>query len=231
VAAGIVIPIRGADLAVPVSGVVDEVLVQDNQLVTENQLLVRLDQSTYSAQVNVEAADVLRADAAVARTQLAVDQLPPEATPEEIAAAQADLRVAQTELGLANSNLAAAQVALHQTEVRAPFAGTVAAVEVAVGEQANAGEAVVTIGDLSSWLIETTDLSELEVVRIAVGDRATVTFDALPGLTLAGTVDRIQVRGTTADGGVVFAVAIRPDQHHPELRWNMSATVHISPSG
>jgi hypothetical protein len=56
-------------------------------------------------------------------------------------------------------------------------------------------------------------------------------FDALPELTIDGTVDRIQVRGASDDGGVVFAVAIRPDDHHAELRWGMSATVHIKPSG
>jgi hypothetical protein len=89
----------------------------------------------------------------------------------------------------------------------------------------------VALGDLTGWLIETTDLSELEVIRIAVGDPASVTIPALPGLTLNGRVDRIQVRGTNANGGVLFAVAIRPDVHHPELRWNTSAEVRIVPSG
>ena len=87
-----------------------------------------------------------------------------------------------------------------------------------------------TMGGLLGWLIETLDLSELEVVRIAVGDRATITFPALPDLTVTGQVDFIQVRGTSADGGVVFAVAVHPDQTNPQLRWNMSATVRITPS-
>jgi HlyD family secretion protein len=138
--------------------------------------------------------------------------------------------LAESQLELARTQLNGAQIALQQTEVRAPFSGTVADVEVEVGEQAIAGQTVVTIGDISTWLIETTDVSELEVVRLAVGDRATMTFSALPGVTLAGTVDRIQVRGTSGDGGVVFAVAIRPDQHLEDLRWGMSANVRIQPS-
>ena len=84
---------------------------------------------------------------------------------------------------------------------------------------------------MASWLIETTDLSELEVVRIAAGDRATITFAALPDVSLTGHVDRIQVRGTTDSGEVKFAVVIRPDVHVPDLRWNMSATARIEPSG
>ena len=139
--------------------------------------------------------------------------------------------MAEAERDLAESNLSEAQTALQQTEVRAPFAGTVADVAVEAGEQAVAGQTLLTIGDTSGWQIETTDLSELEVVRVAVGDRATISFDALPGRTIEGTVERIQVRGTSADGGVVFAVSIRPDINSPDLRWGMSATVRIRPSG
>jgi hypothetical protein len=47
---------------------------------------------------------------------------------------------------------------------------------------------------------------------------------------LSGHVDRIQVRGTGDAGNVVFAVAIRPDVHDPDLRWNMTAEVRITPS-
>jgi HlyD family secretion protein len=231
VASGVVVPLRSADLATRVSGVVAAIYVHESSEVAANQLLLKLDQSTYQNEINVADEEVGRATAAVELAQLQVEQLPPDASPGEIETAQANLRLAQAELELNRAKLSEAQTALLQTEVRAPFAGTIAEVDVETGEQALAGETVMTIGDISGWLIETTDLSELEVVRLAVGDRATVTFDALPDLTIDGTVDRIQVRGASDDGGVVFAVAIRPDDHNGELRWGMSATVHITPSG
>ena len=193
--------------------------------------MVMLDQATYIAAVGV-AEDVLsRANTVVAQAQLQLDQLPPDASPGQIESVQANLRVAEAERDLAESTLTEAQTALQQTEVRAPFAGTVADVLIEAGEQAIAGQTLLTIGDTGGWLIETTDLSELEVVRIAVGDRAALSFDALPGQTTDGTVESIQVRGTSAQGGVVFAVSIRPDVTSPDLRWGMSATVRISPSG
>ena len=213
------------------SGVVGAIYVHEGSLVAADQLLMKLDQSTQQAAILVAQADVNRATAALDRAQLQVDQLPPDASPGQIESAQAELHLAEAELALARTRLTEAQNALLQTEVRAPFAGTVAQISVAVGEQATAGQPVIGIGDLTAWLIETTNLSELEVVRIAVGDRATIAFDALPDLVLQGSVDRIQVRGTNADGGVMFAVVIRPDDHHPELRWNMTATVRITPSG
>jgi RND family efflux transporter MFP subunit len=230
-AAAIVVPIRSAELAARVSGVVESIFVREGAQALANQLLLRLDQSSYLDAIDTAAAEVTTAANAVAAAQLAVDQLSPDASPGQIQSVQANLRLAQSELEVARAALAEAQGALLLTEIRAPFAGTVADVAIEVGEQAIVGESVITLGDLSSWLIETTDLSELEVVRVFVGDRAAVTFDALPGLTLAGTVDRIQVRGTSSGGGVVFAVSIEPDSHEPRLRWGMSATVRIAPSG
>ncbi len=226
----VVVPQRSADLSTPVSGIVDAIYVRELDTVTFGQLLLRLDQSTYLAAIDTAQKDLDRAEDALASAQLQVDQLPPDATPGQIESFQAALRLAQAERNVAASSLSEAQVALRQTELRAPFAGTVAAINVERGEQAVVGQTLVTIGDLSGWLIETTDLSELEVVRVAVGDAATVTFEALPDLVLSGHVDRIQVRGTGDAGNVVFAVAVKPDTHNPRLRWNMTATVRITPS-
>jgi RND family efflux transporter MFP subunit len=231
VASGTVVPLRSADVASRISGVVASVYVHDGSEAAASQLLVKLDQSTYLAAVDVARQLLSRANANVEQAQLQLDQLPPDASPGQVEAVQANLRVAQAERDLAESNLAEAQTAVQQTEVRAPFAGTVADVAVEAGEQAVAGQTLLTIGDTSGWLIETTDLSELEVVRVAVGDRATISFEALPGRTIEGMVERIQVRGTSADGGVLFAVSIRPDFNSPDLRWGMSATVRIRPSG
>jgi RND family efflux transporter MFP subunit len=226
-----VVPLRSADLATSVSGLVAAVYVRDGADVNNGQLLVKLDQSAYQDEVNSAQADVEAKTAAVVLAELQLEQLPADASQGQIELTQANLRVAESNLDLAHTRLSSAQNALAQTEVRAPFAGTIADVSIAVGEQAVAGQTVVSLGDISTWLIETTDVSELEVVRLAVGDRASLTFSALPGLTVEGTVDRIQVRGTSDDGGVVFAVAIRPDAFNSQLRWGMSATARIRPSG
>lgn len=229
-ASAVVVPQRSADLALSVGGIVARVPVREDDAVTSSEVLLTLDQTTHLAAVDVAEAARGQAQAALDLAQLEFDQLPPGASPGQVESAQAELDLAQAELELARSTLTEAETALRHTELRAPFSGTVAAVSVEVGEPVAAGEPVVTIGDISTWLIETTDLSELEVVRVAAGDPATITFEALPDVVLSGRVARIQVRGTTDNGGVLFAVAIRPDEHIPELRWNMSATVRISPS-
>jgi len=229
-ASAVVVPVRSADLAMSISGVVSTIYVHTNDQVIGGELLLKLDQTKYLSDIEVASASVDQAQAAVDSATLTVEQLPPDATTEQIAAAQAALHLAQSNLELAHSQQSAAQAALRQTELRAPIAGTIANIDVAVGEQVNAGQTIASIGDFSTWLVETTDVSELDVVRLAVGDRATATFSALPGVTATGVVDSIQVRGTDNNGEVNFAITIRPDTYLPQLRWNMSATVSIVPS-
>ena len=221
-------PNRQAELAVAVPGTVAQLLVAEDDDVLQGQLLLRLDDSTRRAAVAVARADVTRAQAAVERSRILVEQVPAD-DPAQFEAAQAELAVAEAEALVARSALDAANAALLETELHAPFAGTVVAVDTDVGEVIESGTPLITLADLSDWFIETTDLDELDVVRIAVGDRATIALDALPGVELSGIVERIQVRGSTAEGNVRFGVLIRPAQPPPELRWNLTAHVRIVP--
>ena len=225
----IVVPIRSSDLAMAVTGIVSTIYVKPNDQVLGGELLLTLDQTKYLSDIQVASSSVHQSQAAVDSATLALSQVP-MGDAEQLAAAQADLALAQSNLDLAQSKLTAAQTALTQTELRAPIAGTVATLDVAPGEHVDAGETIVSIGDMTSWLVETTDLSQLDVVRILVGDRATMQFSALPGLNVGGTVESIEPRGTSDNGQVVFAVTIRPDTFLSQLRWNMSATVSITPS-
>ena len=228
--AAVVIPARTAELAVGITGRVADVFVAPDQTVRADQLLLRLDDSARQAAVAVARADVRRARAAVQRALTTVETLPEDASPAQVDTAAADLRLAEAEVEVAATALAEAQVALGQTELRAPWSGTVAEVHVVEGEQAVAGAPLITLADTSAWLLQTSDLTELQVVRISVGDPVTITLDAMPDVELAGRVARVQVRGTNQQGAVRFDVLISFDEHRSELRWNMGATVRIAPA-
>jgi HlyD family secretion protein len=144
------------------------------------------------------------------------------ARPEAIAAVEADVAAAE-------AALAQAQVALADTELTAPFAGTVASLDAKVGEQIAAGQPVVTLADLSAWQIETDDLTELNIVRVKEGDPARITFDAIADLELKGKVVRIEEIGENKMGDITYTVIIAPDEYDERLRWNMTAVVVIEP--
>ena len=77
--------------------------------------------------------------------------------------------------------------------------------------------------------IETDDLTELDVVRVRDGAPATVTFDALPGLSLTGKLLRVKPLGENKQGDMTYTVVIQPDRLDGRLRWNMTAAVAIEP--
>jgi HlyD family secretion protein len=145
------------------------------------------------------------------------------ATEEEIA--REDARVMQ-----AHASYDQARAALRDAEIRAPFDGTVARVLVRGGERVLPGATLVQFGDLSRLVIETDDLTELSVVRIAPGARARVRFDALEDVEIAGRVSRIEPFGEDKLGDITYRVVIEPARQDPRLRWNMTATVEIEPA-
>ena len=153
----------------------------------------------------------------VAQAQLDLLQAGPSS--EEVAAAEAAVDQAQAQL-------AAAQARLDQTMLQAPFAGTIAALNVDPGETVVPGQVVLALADLYRLQVETTDLSERDVAEVAVGQQATVFVEPL-GVEVEGRVARIAPRATTIGGDVVYRVVVELDEQPAGLRWGMSVKVEI----
>ncbi|NOZ27812.1 MAG: biotin/lipoyl-binding protein [Chloroflexi bacterium] len=165
-------------------------------------------------------ADMAIARSEVREAQANLELLRAGARPETIAVAEAEVAATEAALEQAVATLA-------ETELRAPFTGTIAALNVSVGEYVAPGMPVAVLGDLSAWLIETRDVTEQDVVRVQPGAPVTITFDAIPDLTLTGRVSTISLVGEETADGVVYTVTIIPDLQDSRLRWNMSALVSI----
>ncbi len=164
--------------------------------------------------------ELKQAAAAVTQAESAVARLDP--TPEAVALAEAQVAQAQAALEIAKASM---QEAL----ITAPFAGTIAQVNVNVGDFASPGAPAIIIGDLTQLRIETTDLSEVDVAKVKVGQAVKVTLDALPNQTLRGTVARIAPIATESRGDKVFRVWIDLQEGTESgLRWGMAAGVEIN---
>lgn len=143
--------------------------------------------------------------------------------------------VAEARLENARAQLAAAEAARDSLELKAPFAGTVVSVDLKIGQYVNPGVPVFALADFSTWQVETSDLTELNVVDLQPGDAATVSFDALPGEQFPAVVTAIKARGENRQGDIVYKVTVKPDPAdawaawNGVLRWNMTASVSIEP--
>jgi HlyD family secretion protein len=146
-----------------------------------------------------------------------------------------DVLLAEGRITNAEAQLAAAKAALDNLVLVSPFTGTVLSIDLKAGQFVSAAAPSVQLVDFSGWKIETTDLTELSVVRIRPGDIATITFDALPEVTFTGSVEKIKPLGQNVQGDIVYTAVIIPTEDeawqtwHEQLRWNMTAAVKIAP--
>lgn len=131
----------------------------------------------------------------------------------------------EDQLALAKANLDAALDALAAYVITAPFDGIAAEVNVKAGEQVGPERRAVSIIDPSAWIVETTDVTELEVVKITEGQIVSIVPDALPDLTLTGTVSEISAAYTLQGGDVQYTVRIKVDKVDPRIRWGMTVEV------
>jgi len=173
-----------------------------------------------SARLDEAEAGVRAAEARRDVAQAQLDQVMAGASEEEVA-------LAETEVEQAQIALEEARLRVERCERRAPFDGTVGSVQVRRGQQIRRGAPVVTLGDLSTLRVETTDLDEIDVAKIEVGQSVDVTFDAFPDRVFEGHVIRINPMAEPGGGGVNYTAIIELEELAPEIRWGMTAFVDI----
>jgi multidrug resistance efflux pump len=129
----------------------------------------------------------------------------------------------------AKAQVAAAEDAVSNYELTAPFDGFVEDVAVEVGEQVSTESRAISIADTSAWIIETTDVTELEVVNLEVGQTVTFTADALPNVTMNGVVTEISQSSFIQGGDVIYTVRIQAEDVDPRVKWGMTVEVIFEP--
>jgi HlyD family secretion protein len=163
-------------------------------------------------------AQIGAAKASEAAAQARLDQLVAERDGKAVDSFEAAIQQAQAAID-------SAKIALTQTELRAPFAGTIAQLNLKAGELTPRDKPAVVLADLSGWQIETDDVTEIKVPALKVGQGVTIVFDALPDVALKGEVTSISSVAQIKSGDVVYPVKIKVLDNDPRLRWGMTAAV------
>lgn len=133
--------------------------------------------------------------------------------------------VDKDQLALLEARIKAAHARVASFSVIAPFDGVVANMEARLGSTINAGEIAVTVADFSNWVVLTTDVTEIDVVKLTEGQPVLITFDAFPDAKLQGNVISIGQTYSENQGDVVYEVVVMLAESHPSMRWGMTASV------
>jgi HlyD family secretion protein len=139
------------------------------------------------------------------------------------------LALAQSQLDAVTSQVNAAQSALDNYDLKAPFAGTVENTNVSVSQMVSPQSWVVALADTSQWYVDTSDLTETDVVKVSVGQIVKVTADALPGMIMEGVVETISGAPVLQGGDILYTVHILLKNPNPRLLWGMTMEVTFTP--
>lgn len=165
---------------------------------------------------SVNASGVTAAYAALVQAQANLEAL---INPSASTLTAARIKLAQAQLALEQ-----AQQALTDARIIAPFDGVVSAVSAVAG--ASGSGASITLLDTSAYHVDVL-IDETEINQVQVGQTAKLTFDALSGVTLTGTVTRVAPAGTVSNGVVNYAVRVGFEPGDATLRADMTAEVSI----
>ena len=161
---------------------------------------------------------IVNADRSIAEKTESLKKL--QDGPDALDVQSAKLTVTQRENALTD-----AKEKLADYVVRAPFDGRIAAVNVTSGDTVSAGTAIATL--LAHQQIAEIALNEVDAAKVNVGQKVTLTFDAVEGLGISGEVAEIDAIGTVSQGVVSYTVTISFDTQDDRVRPGMSVTAVI----
>jgi len=136
------------------------------------------------------------------------------------------LQLAGMVLSEAQKKLDSANQMKTDLQITAPFSGTISRVDTRPLEWVDAGQPVILLADLVKFKVETSDLNEIDVARIDVGNTARINFDAFPEVVIAGVVEKIALKSIRGSG-VNYTVEIALSEQPPGLKWDMTAFADI----
>jgi HlyD family secretion protein len=247
-ATGYVVAQRKAALSSKATGRLEWLGVLEGSHVKQDQVIARLENRDVGAslgqaranvklaQANLEQGQAELDDAASAyrrATELLAQKYISAATHDAALAryhkARAGLAGMRAAIAAAQANAQAAQVALDQTVIRAPFDGVILTKNANVGDNitpfssaADSKGAVVTIADMDTLEVEA-DVSESNLSKIRVDQPAEIGLDAFPELRLAGVVSRTVP--TVDRSKATLLVKVRFVERDPRVLPDMSARV------
>ncbi|HRH80427.1 MAG TPA: efflux RND transporter periplasmic adaptor subunit [Thiobacillaceae bacterium] len=246
-------PTNQVDVGSELSGIVEKVLVDENDRVRKGQELARLDLSKLNDAVAKSSANLAAAEAQSRQTQATlaearanlsrlrqVAELSGGKVPSknEMDGAEANVKRAEANLASAASGVAQAQAGLRSDEtnlakahIRSPIDGVVLTRKVEPGQTVAASLQAPVLFTLAEDLAKMelqVDVDEADVGQVEVGQSATFGVDAWPGREYPASIIRVGYGSQVTEGVVSYPTALRVDNEDLSLRPGMTATAEIT---
>jgi HlyD family secretion protein len=249
-ASGYVVARRKATVAAEITGKVVEVFIDEGMMVTEGQIVARLDSVLAEKDFELARSRAESADAAIAAITADLEDATRimsrvQTLSQKNFATEADLTKAQARVGVLNAQLRQAQSQfetakidarrsgsmLDKHKIRAPFAGVVVDRSAQPGEMISpmsvggyTRTGICTIVDMDSIEIEV-DVNEAFIGRVVAGGAVNAMLDAYPDWTIPASV--IAIVPTANREKATVKVRIRFEKKDPRILPDMAVKVNF----
>lgn len=109
--------------------------------------------------------------------------------------------------------------------IYAPFSGIITNVSVEKNDSVSTGSVLATI--LTKGKIAEITLNEIDAARVKIGQKATLSFDAIENLSVVGEVNEVDVTGSVSQGVVTYKAKIGFDEEDTRIKSGMSVSTSI----
>jgi membrane fusion protein (multidrug efflux system) len=180
-AIGSITAFQGVTVTPEIAGTIREIAFESGAVVTNGQLLVRLDTSSEEAQLRSVEAQEDWAKITLERNQK---------LREQNMISQSDFDSAEASMKQAKANADAIRATIQKKTIRAPFAGRLGIRQVNLGQYLDAGKPIVSLQSLSPVYADFS-LPQQDLAQLKTGMRVHVTTDAFPDRQFDGTLNAI----------------------------------------
>jgi HlyD family secretion protein len=137
------------------------------------------------------------------------------------------------EIAAAEASVQALENTINTGKIVAPFNGTITQIDAVAGDlitsysDSDNTTAALTISNLDNLMVEVS-ISEVDINKVAVGQRAVITFDAISNKQYTGYVSSISSSGEEDENGIVqFSVWVKVDDTDEKVRPGFTSVVSI----
>jgi HlyD family secretion protein len=232
-----------------VSGTIAKLFADYNSKVTNGQIVAQLDQARFAARVEETRANVLAAQASLAKAKVAledadrtlkrtaelkqrelVSQSELDAAQTAYDSARAQVNVTQSQVGQAQAAMNQAQIDLGYTIIRSPVDGIVISRSVDVGQTVAASLSAPTLFNIANDLTKMevhTNVDEADIGNISVGQDVSFTVDAHAQRRFRGKVYQVRNAPQVIQNVVTYDSVVRIDNKELLLKPGMTANVQF----
>jgi HlyD family secretion protein len=250
-AAGEIGPAEQVSVRPEINGKITELPVDIGDKVKRGQLLCRLDDTDLQTERESQLSQIAGAKLQIEEARLRVEKTQREydrfkqlldaklIAQEVFDNARTDHDIAKNQLDIAKNTLDRAEKSLRivedklsKTRILAPFDCTVLTRPVSLGQTVsgaagfNAGTEILTVANLQDMIVAA-HINQADVTRMKAGQSVEIQVESVPGLRMAGHVERIAPQAIIKNGIKGFSARIAIDQIDPRVRPGMTSILSI----